>query len=69
MFTVFRLQETTSKSQVTEDSKEQIGLKWLYANCDQVRFSKTLFFHCYILTPAEWKTRPHFCVKVKQSCA
>lgn len=69
MFTIFRLQEMTSKSQVTEDSKEQIGLKWLYANCDQVRFSKTLFFHCYILTPAEWKTCPHFCVKENQSCA
>lgn len=33
---VFRLRETTSNSQAMEDLKEQMGLKRLYTNCDQV---------------------------------
>lgn len=33
---VFRFQEMTASNQAIEDLREQMGLKRLYANCDQV---------------------------------
>lgn len=46
---VFRLQEMTSNNQAMEDLKEQMGLKRLYANCDQVWIYQVFsIVQCYI---------------------
>ena len=41
---VFSLQESTANYQAMEDLKEQMELKRLYGNCDQVGFYSRLFF-------------------------
>lgn len=45
---VFRLLEMTANNQATQDLKEQMELKRLYANCDQVILHSKVFYQKYV---------------------
>lgn len=52
---VFRLQETTANSQAMEDLKEQMELKRLYANCDQVWLYQEFFQWLPLIQTYYWR--------------